>query len=504
MGEKRITPEDEENDDRTNESTLKKRRSGDGVYMRSFHRLHYRWSNIEADRCRLNVGSPWRPLPKAHRTLELEECREYSHWSQVSAGCAAENDRFANCNCTYRTMDYNTFVKNGCLKLTEVELFFLSSHMTKASSGDWAVVYLGIGNGERFRYLRDEFFPDLTVIGFDPLDEFFTGCRDEVEENAKRWTNDGTHFTFLVQCFHGEHDVVHIEERVKGKKLLLISDIRGIAFTDEGTFDKEHDQEIQWQAIKHLSPVSSLVKFTFPDSWTQFFDYVPGVVLKQVFCYYGSREVRLMIDGVPQQTRRYNAWELYEKMVLHHSYFRGQVYETSRRADSTRCLDNCFDCTVLWDTVSMYAAKNGVDPDEVLSKIVRYQLYTPVDDPWRTDLNWEGPVWKEPGESPRSQRWWDVVGGLQIGDLQRAIAALEAGGGKDEEDKAVADWAVIVKHIWKHQPDLASRLSVSIHRPAAPDDLIRALGSLADPFTLLRTELNCLYTKPTYLHDPGA
>lgn len=87
-------------------------------------------------------------------------------------------------------IDSATNARNGSLKLTEVELFFLSSHMSKDSSRDWAVVYLGVGNGERFRFLRDEFFPHLTVVAFDPLDKFYTGSRSWVWNCAQRWNQD--------------------------------------------------------------------------------------------------------------------------------------------------------------------------------------------------------------------------------------------------------------------------------------------------------------------------
>merc|ERR1711933_132580 len=105
---------------------------------------------------------------------------------------------------------------------------------------------------------------------------------------------------------------------------------------------------MQWRFIQSLQPVRSMVKFTIPNTWEQFYDYAPGVILKQVFSNYLSPEVRLMIDGVPQLNKRYNGWELFERMVFHHEHLRGQVYETPRCHSRTACLDCCFDCTVLW------------------------------------------------------------------------------------------------------------------------------------------------------------
>mmetsp|Transcript_120645 Transcript_120645/g.336647 ORF Transcript_120645/g.336647 Transcript_120645/m.336647 type:complete len:469 (+) Transcript_120645:79-1485(+) len=449
------------------------------------HRLHYRWSQLEADKCGINVGSPLRPLTRADRVLHLDEHREYSCWPLAPSETQWELARFSGCADVYQSIDYNTFCKNGCLKLTEVELFFLSSRMTRSSAHGWAVVYLGIGNGERFRYLRDEFFPDLAVVAFDPLDDFFTGCKDEVRENARLWSEDGTNFTFHVRCFDFDSDAAWIRERYRDRRLLLISDIRGIALLDDGkTFDKAHDQDLQWRTIQCLRPDRSLVKFAVPDPRMQFYDYAPGVILKQIFCYYGTREVRLMIDGVPQQTKRYNAWELYEKMMYHHEHMRGQVYETTRRPDWTSCLCFCFDCSVLWDTLAAYAAQNHVDPHGLLTNIIKYHIYTPGQD--SDNGGWESFMWVGPS---RTQRWWDVEWYLNKGKLMEAVAALEAPG---EEDVPGTDWADIAHGIAENQPSMAERLRCSLRRPACRSDLTRLLGSLAEPFTLVGTDLNGL------------
>mmetsp|Transcript_124524 Transcript_124524/g.277828 ORF Transcript_124524/g.277828 Transcript_124524/m.277828 type:complete len:457 (-) Transcript_124524:62-1432(-) len=446
------------------------------------HRLHYRWSQLEGDRWPTKEGSPCQPCSKANRTLELEPGTEYSRWPTVSSECPFEQAKFSACEHVYKVFDYNTFVKNGCLKLTEVELFFLSSNMTRQSAGEWLVVYLGIGNGERFRYLRDEFFPDLSVIAFDPLDTFYTGNRDHVVKNAQIWKDDGTNYIFHLRCFDIENDVAMIREKAGGKKLLLISDIRGVALLEDGAkFDKAQDQDLQLQFIQQLHPVRSLVKFVTPDAWSQFYDYAPGVILKQIFTFFGSCELRLMIDGAPQQSKRYNTWELYEKMMFHHDNLRGQVYETTRGSDCTSCLDCCFDCTVLWDTVSTYAAKNHVDPNDTLSKIINYHIYDPTEDTWRSNAgeNHEGPTW--------SQRWWDVESALIRGNLMEAVAILEA-----EDDANDTDWADIAQGISADQPFLAERVKRSLRRPASREALLELLGSLAEPFTPIKTDMNSL------------
>mmetsp|Transcript_79192 Transcript_79192/g.220156 ORF Transcript_79192/g.220156 Transcript_79192/m.220156 type:complete len:470 (-) Transcript_79192:37-1446(-) len=457
---------------------------GDLRWKAYFHRLHYRWSQVEADHSSVSVGSPFCPLPNADRTLHLDEGREYSRWPSASSECPLEKARFSACASVYRTIDYNTFCKNGCLKLTEVEIFFLSSKMTRKSSSEWAVVYLGVGNGERFRYLRDDFFPGLSVIAFDPFDDHRSDKKDALR-NAKLWNDDGTGFLFEVRCFV-ESDVAWIRERLEGKKLVLISDIRGVAFLEDGSFDKGHDQDLQWRAIELLRPESSLVKFAAPDTNAQFYDYAPGVLLKQVFCYYGTREVRLMIDGVPQHFARYNGWELYSKMAFHHEHLRGQVYESKWCRPHTACLDSCFDCTVLWDTLSTYAAKNQVDPDEVLGSILKNHVYTPSGGSW-TEGGWENFSWIVPSSS---QRWLDVQWALQRGRLMEATCALEVVG---EDDAAGLDWANIARGIAAEQPSLAQRLTLALPRPASRGNLVQLLGSLWEPFTLVKTDLNCLF-----------
>lgn len=445
-----------------------------------YHRLHYRWSQLEADRCGLNIGSPARPLPKATRTLELAIDSEYEAWPEEGQD---EQERFATCAGVYEAIDYNTFCKNGCLKLTEVELFFLSRYMTRATASEWLVVYLGVGNGERFRFLRDEFFPDLSVIAFDPVDEFYMGNREAIKKNAERFNKDGTNYMFYVRCFELDKDVPWILESVGSKKLLLISDVRGVYLHGDGRFDKEFDQELQAEALKRLRPISSLVKFTFPDPHQQFYDYLPGVVLKQTYTYYGSREVRLLIEGVPERTRQYNTWELYQKMMYHHDYLRGQVYESTRPPDCSSCIDHCFDCTVLWDTVSSYAKKNEVNPNDVLRKIIEHHVYIPKQKDWDGDYTtWQ---WKPP---TAWQRYWDVEVSLRRGNLMEAIAILEVEGG--EEDPEGRDWKKLANSIVTEQKDLSTRMRLGLYSPAKRMNLITLLGQLSDPFTLLRTELN--------------
>lgn len=450
------------------------------------HRLHYRWSQLEADRCGVNIGSPIHPLPTANRILELDpNCKyEDDEWPVASSEDPEELAKFSKCAGVYKTMDYNTFSKSGCLKLSEIEMYFMDTMLTKQSIGEWVLVYLGIGTGERFRWLRDEFYPGLAVVAFDPLEGQYTGDREKVVKAVEKWNNDGTDFTFLLKCFDAEKDSAWISEKYPGKKIILISDIRGIAFADgdkDGdNFDKEADNKLQWAAIQKLRPEKSLMKFSCPRPYEQFYEYAPGTILKQIFCFYHTKEVRLMIDGVPKEKRKYNCWEIYDKMMFHHEHLRGQVYACERRADSTRALDNCFDCTVLWDTISSHALKNEQDPYRMLGLFVKFHVYSPSDESWSY-------TWKPP---TRKQRWTDVREFIRTGRLTEAIAALEAEG---EEDAPDTDWADIVHAIDDLQPHLYKRLKLVLHRPCKRSDLITALGSLSDPFVFLGNELDLLH-----------
>lgn len=437
------------------------------------NRLHYHWSQLEDDRSGKLLGSWRRPVKKADRVLHMHPERKYGPLSLASK--MRRSARFRLCASTYQTIDYNTFEKNGIIKLTEVEMYFLSSKMTKSSSSEWAVVYLGIGNGERFRWLRDEFFPGLSVVAFDPLDEFFTGVRHSVEKDAERWSNDGTNFTFLIRCFDDDTDVSWIHDKLRGKRLLVISDIRGMCFLKDGvTFDKRRDQDIQWRAIQRIRPEASLVKFNLPSSCTTSFTYAPGVLLKQIYTYYGTLELRLLIDGVPEQMQRYSGWELMRKLAHHHESLRGLVYRSTRRDKrlSCKCLDCCFDCTVLWDTISAYARKSGVDAYEVLDKIRNDHIYI--------QSNW-------------TRRRADVEFFIGDGRLGSAVAALEAGGHFDEE---LVDWGEVIEGISARQPALAERLRLELRGPSSRGALMRLLGSLSAPFTLTKSELNGLLEYP--------
>merc|ERR1712048_458364 len=127
--------------------------------------------------------------------------------------------------------------------------------------------------------------------------------------------------------------------------------------------------------------------------YDQFFDYAPGVLLKQVFQNFGSSEMRLMIEGVPSQSRWYNAWDIYGKMKHHHEHERGMVHESTRDTSRSTCsLDFCFDCEVFWQTVSTYASRNSLCPYKVYGKLI---------DDYAEMLTSIGP-----GDS--CERWWDV------------------------------------------------------------------------------------------------
>jgi len=262
----------------------------------------------------------------------------------------------------------------------------------------------------------------------------------------------------------------------------LISDIRGLALRKNGAFDKMHDMNLQWAAIEQLCPVNSLVKFTTPELQKQYFWYAPGVILKQIFCNYGTHEVRLMIDGVPPKPRCYNSWELYIKMKFHNEHMRGSVYKMAQPSYSA-CLDSCFDCSVLWNTVSRYAKQNSMCPNQVLRTIIDSHVYIPGDFP--------GSLWHEYKWVPPSfsQRWSDVQWYLQNGLLMEAIAGLEAQGEDDPED---TDWTHMAQALSASQPSLAQRLSTVPKTQVLRADFIQLLGSLSEPFTLIKTAQNGL------------
>jgi len=278
-------------------------------------------------------------------------------------------------------------------------------------------------------------------------------------------------------------------EQAGERKLLLISDVRGCALLPDGGMDKMSDLKLSWQSIERLQPVKSLVKFDAPNPKAQFFEYAPGVLLKQVFCYYGTCEVRLMIDGVPPRFRRYNTWEYYKKMKHHHEHVRGQIFKAGENQRCLSCFDSCFDCSVLWSTVSMYAAQNSMNPHPLLEEIVKNHMYTPSGS-WDTDIEgWENRSWVPPA---LSERWQDVEYFLSDGRLMEAIAALEAAGSVDEEN---TNWSDIgnADSVVKCQPCLAKRLRGACKQQISRSQMIQLIGSLSEPFTLVRTDLNGLF-----------
>lgn len=72
-----------------------------------------------------------------------------------------------------------------------------------------------------------------------------------------------------------------------------------------------------------------------------------------------------------------------------------------------------------------------------------------------------------------------------------AVAALEV---EEDNEKEGTDWAEIADSpsLSAVQPDLTKRLRLSLQRPASRSAFIKVLGSLGDPFTLVKTEVNAL------------
>merc|ERR1712232_1410120 len=106
-------------------------------------------------------------------------------------------------------------------------------------------------------------------------------------------------------------------------------------------------------------------------------------------------EFHLVIEGVPTVTNWYNIPELYAKMLNHHDHMRGQVYESApgRPRDCMSYLDNCFDCTILWETAASYASKNGRNARDVVQEIVQQHIYSRPAQGW---LKWWQPSsWTE-------------------------------------------------------------------------------------------------------------
>jgi len=235
--------------------------------------------------------------------------------------------------------------------------------------------------------------------------------------------------------------------------------------------------DFQWQAIEKLVPVASLVKFDAPYVHKQWFEYAPGVLLKQIFQNYGSSEVRLMIDGVPKQKEWYNTWELFKKMTYHHEHLRGLVYETTRDLScGPRCFDACFDCEIFWQTICTYAQQNNMPSKDIWAKMAKDMSSVLVEDNPTTN-----------------QRMWCLEGSLGEGRLAEAIVILEGEGevvdGREVEDRT--DWANVIPYLKEGQPCLAKSLA-ALSRPVSREKLITHLGSLSKPFVLVRCYQNGL------------
>jgi len=135
-----------------------------------------------------------------------------------------------------------------------------------------------------------------------------------------------------------------LKRKLKGKTVLLISDIRTL---DPEVDDIKEDMERQKQWVETLHPDYAQLKFR---SWSYFEDpddknfvYFDGVAYLQSYAKHHSAEIRLVVDGTDKEFK-YKEWDGYKMenaVFLFNTLLRPAHYETRVKH---WLLGHCHDC----------------------------------------------------------------------------------------------------------------------------------------------------------------
>lgn len=274
----------------------------------------------------------------------------------------------------YNDVEKNGNVHLGQLKLLLSEMQLLVYHIDPAKANQ--VIYVGAANGHHI-YVLGKLFPQFIFHLYDISDNWDPRLyslanikinnRYFVKKDIDKWNKS--------------------EENV-----IFISDVRNLIAGSD--LDKEKnekivqdDMEMQKVWVEKLNPTAALLKCRFPFYEKYNFDkfkngkynYLDGIIYRQIFGGRNTAETRLLIRGIA-----YRDWDykIYEEQLFHHNqvvrkkckYFNPITNDESPILKE-RGLNNDYDSTALTVIVMDYLKKTNVPVrDDYIMKTLYFIL----------------------------------------------------------------------------------------------------------------------------------
>jgi hypothetical protein len=190
----------------------------------------------------------------------------------------------------------------GQIKMLLVEILFLCKY-SKLSPD--IVVYVGSGPGLHIPLLMS-MFPKLYFNLYD--------CRFDNRLKVMEKV-PGAKVKLFIKYFTQEDCAQYVN-----KKILFMSDIRDLTMKGEGIDVQnaivEKNQNMQWNWIKEMKPMFSMLKFRLPFKSESFeYEYCDGEIITQPYTSPWSAESRLIIKD-PMKSKMYNNLEYENRFVF--------------------------------------------------------------------------------------------------------------------------------------------------------------------------------------------
>lgn len=259
----------------------------------------------------------------------------------------------------FNDTERNNNIHLGQLKLLLSEMQLLVYHIDPAKVNQ--IIYIGAANGHHL-YVLAKLFPQFIFHLFD------------ISDNWDKRLNDFANIKINNRYFT-QKDIQ--EWKAKKENCILISDIRNLdALGELGTEKVEKmvqdDMEMQKIWVEDLNPIAALLKFRLP-FYEKFnvnkfngtkYNYLDGIVFRQIFGGRNTSETRLLIRGIA-----YRDWDfkIYEEQLFYHNqiirekckYF-NPITNDEKPILKERGLCNDYDSVALTIIVMDYLKKTNV------------------------------------------------------------------------------------------------------------------------------------------------
>lgn len=245
------------------------------------------------------------------------------------------------------------------LHLGQLKLFLSTfQFLLRYVRGETVVIYPGSAPGLNIELLT-ELFPDVFWYLYDPR-PFYE--RLKINKRVK-----------ISRKLFEDSDVEELVKKLRGKYVLMISDIRRNETLEE-LIDDDNRLHIRW--IERLKPAYSQLKFRIPrlrDNNGEIIDeynYLDGMIYLQYYARHTSTETRLVVDGSNIRYKKYSLGEYENRLYNFNRNYRSSIYPG---VVDIRCLDNCYDCIGFKLLCKEYIDNNKseYDLEELINLIIK-------------------------------------------------------------------------------------------------------------------------------------